>query len=377
MENIALWVWLIVGVLLAALLIQLYYYLAVFSKLALYQASAKGYTDTPEVSVIIAARNESTNLSKNLPAILEQEYPNYEVVVVNDGSWDDSIEILEAFERQYPHLKIVDYKEQEKYPKGKKFALMLGIKAAKNEVLVFTDADCLPASKKWLSLMASNYLVGKQIVLGFSPFTRNNSLLNFIIRFETFTTAMMYFSLALKGKAYMGVGRNLSYSKSLFFKVKGFASHQHIMSGDDDLFVNETAAATNVAIEIHPDSFVTTEPKTTWGDWMHQKARHMSTGKYYKPADKLRLGLFYSSWVAFYCSLIAAIVLLLPYPDLLKAIAALYGIRLLVQYIIGYMAAKRLKENSLLYFLPFLDFVYVFYFLVNGTRALFVKPKVW
>lgn len=159
--------------------------------------------------------------------------------------------------------------------------------------------------------------------------------------------------------------------------MKGFASHQHIMSGDDDLFVNETATATNVAIEIHHDSFVTTEPKTTWGDWMHQKARHMSTGKYYKPSDKLRLGLFYSSWVAFYCSLIAANVLLLPYPDLLKAIAALYGIRLLVQYIIGYMAAKRLKENSLLYFLPFLDLVYVFYFLVNGTRALFVKPKVW
>jgi cellulose synthase/poly-beta-1,6-N-acetylglucosamine synthase-like glycosyltransferase len=377
MENIAPWVWLIAGIFVLTLLVQLYYYLAVFSKLAFYTATPKGYGEQTGVSVIIAARNESKNLSKNLPAILEQEYPDYEVVVVNDGSWDDSIEVLEAFERQYPHLRIVDYKEQEKYPKGKKFALMLGIKAAKHEVLLFTDADCMPAGPQWLSLMVSNYLTGKQIVLGYSPFTRNSTLLNLVIRFETFTTAMLYFSMALKGKAYMGVGRNLSYTKSLFFKVKGFASHQHIMSGDDDLFVNETATATNTAIELHPDSFVRTEPKTTWGDWMRQKTRHMSTGKYYKSADKRRLGMFYGSWALFYVTLMASIIFFVNQPQLLQTIAALYGIRLLVQYIIGYMAAKRLKENSLLFFLPVLDVFFVFFFLINGTRALFVKPKVW
>lgn len=377
MEQIPLWLWGVLGLLVAALVIQLYYYLTVFSKVAFYQPSGRGYVETPEVSVIIAARNEAKNLSQNLPAILQQDYPDYEVVVVNDGSWDNSLEVLETLEKEYPHLKIVDYKEQEKYPKGKKFALMLGIKAAKNEVLLFTDADCIPAGPNWIREMAGSYSSQTQIVLGYSPYTRSNTFLNLIIRYETFTTALLYFSWALKGKAYMGVGRNLSYSKNLFFKVKGFASHQHILSGDDDLFVNETATKTNVAIQLNPESFVSTDPKTNWGDWMRQKTRHMSTGKYYKSGDKVRLGLYYGSLLCFYASLIASLILCLPYTELLQAIAIFYGLRLMVQYIIGFMAAKRLKETSLLFFLPFLDLFFIFYFLINGSRALFVKQKVW
>jgi poly-beta-1,6-N-acetyl-D-glucosamine synthase len=376
MPEIPFYAWLIIAILALALLVQLYYYLAVFSRLAFFKAPQKTFSSEP-VSVIIAARNEAKNLMKNLESILRQEYPSYEVVVVNDGSWDSTLEVLEAYEKEYPHLKIVNYKEQEKYPKGKKFALMLGIKAAAHETLVFTDADCVPASPNWLQQMAGNYGSKKAIVLGYSPYNRYPNLLSLMISFETFTTAMLYFSWALKKKPYMGVGRNLSYQKQLFFKVKGFASHQHVLSGDDDLFVNETATADNVAVELSPESFVYTEPKKSWGEWMHQKARHMSTGKYYKMSDKVRLGLYYLSLALFYLLFITSLIVCFPFTDLLRTALIFFGLRLVVQYSISYITAKRLKETKLLLFLPLLDLIFIFYFMITASRALFVKSKIW
>lgn len=358
-------------------LVQIYYCLGVFSKLAFFKVGQNPVHPQHPVSVIMAARNESQNLQRNLPLLLEQDYPDFEVVVVNDCSWDSSQELLEEMEKQYPRLKVVNHIEQEKYPKGKKFALMLGIKAAKHDVLLFTDADCTPASKHWLAHMQACHNATAAIVLGYSPYRHYNKFLNLMIRFETFMTALLYFSYALKGKAYMGVGRNLSYTKSLFFKVKGFANHQHIMSGDDDLFVNETASNNNVAVQLHPESFMYSEPKKTWGDWMRQKARHMSTGKYYKTADKVRLGMYYGSLTLFYASLIAALVMSLGLIPVLQGIGALYLFRLLVQGTVFYLAAVRLQEKSLLFFLPLLDFIFIFYFLLTGLRALFIKPKVW
>ncbi|MBI3232587.1 MAG: glycosyltransferase [Bacteroidetes bacterium] len=252
----------IVLVLLAnCFIIQWLYHLLMFSKLALYKPyKGKPLDNNQPVSVIIAARNEYLNLEKHLPSILEQDYPNYEVIVVNDCSWDQTAVLLERLQSQYPHLHIVTIHEQEKYPTGKKFAVTLGIKAAQNELLVFTDADCKPQSRKWLSLMASNFSHQKQIVLGYSPYSKQSGVLNMFIRFETMLTAMFYFSYALIKDAYMGVGRNLAYKRSLFFSVKGFASHNHIISGDDDLFVNETSTPSNVAIELRKDSFMTSEP---------------------------------------------------------------------------------------------------------------------
>lgn len=356
-------------------LIQLGYYVGVFSRLAFFTIK-KGNAIAPvePVSIIIAARNEYKNLEKNLPSILNQDYPNYEVIVVNDCSWDDSQKLLEYYQEQYPHLKICQLIEQEKYPTGKKFALTIGIKSAQNNQLFFTDADCSPASNQWLRLMQTQFTDGKEIVLGYSPYKKYNSFLNLFIRFESVFTAMAYISAALGKHAFMGVGRNLAYTRELFFRFKGYAKHQHILSGDDDLHVNQAANSKNVSVQLDPNSFMITEPKRTFDAWQRQKTRHNSTGKYYKSRDKWFLGTYFSSLLFFYSLFIFLLFTSFDY----RIILGIYGFRLLVQTVIFYGVLKRLKSMSLIWFIPILDFMYLFYIYIFGTIGLFTKQKkIW
>ncbi|MDZ4667895.1 MAG: glycosyltransferase [bacterium] len=355
--------------------VQLAYYLGIFSRLAFYEEPNEPVNGTLEpVSIIIAARNEYKNLEKNLPLILDQDYPNFEVIVVNDCSWDDSQKLLEYYQEQYKHLKICQLIEQEKYPTGKKFALTIGIKSALHNQLFFTDSDCVPASKNWLRQMQAGFEPGKEIVLGYSPYKKYNSFLNLFIRFESVFTAMAYFSAAIGKHAFMGVGRNLAYTRELFFKHKGFAKHQHILSGDDDLQVNQSASATNVSVQLNPESFMYTEPKRNFDAWQRQKTRHNSTGKFYKPRDKWFLGAYFSSLLFFY---LLFVFLLFTSFDF-RILLVIYGLRLLVQTVIFYGVLKRLKAMSVIWFLPVLDFVYLIYIYVFGTIGLFSKQKkIW
>jgi biofilm PGA synthesis N-glycosyltransferase PgaC len=375
LEELNVWAWVSIGFLALATLIQLYYYWFVFGKLAFYklpQVSNDSYL--PPVSIIISARNEYRNLEKNLVSILTQDYPKFEVIVVNDCSWDDSQKLLEYYQENYEHLKVCKLVEQEKYPTGKKFALTIGIKAAQYEQLFFTDADCEPASSQWLRLMQCKLANNKEIVLGFSPFKKTSGFLNLFIRYEGVLTAMAYFSAALRHQAFMGVGRNLAYTRDLFFKHKGFASHQHILSGDDDLFVNQVATASNVAIQLHPDSFVYTDAKKTFGDWARQKTRHVSTGKYYKTKDKVFLGIYYASMLLFYLGLGLAIFFRVE-PILMLGV---YGIRLLSQLIIYYLILKKFKSMGLIWFIPILDLIYLLYSWLFGIKGLVTKQrKLW
>jgi biofilm PGA synthesis N-glycosyltransferase PgaC len=359
----------------AACLVQLYYMLAYFSRLAFYKAGkSKETLDFQPVSVIIVARNEHKNLQKNLKVILEQDYPDYEVIVVNNGSWDKSQEYLEQLEEHYAHLKLVKIIEQEKYPKGKKFGLTLGIKAASNEWLLLTDSDCQPAGKNWISSMRKHFVQDTSIVLGYSPYHKKPGVLNLFIRFETFQTALQYLSFALNRKAYMGVGRNLAYRKSLFFSVKGFASHNHIISGDDDLFVNETADQKNTAVCIDPEAFVYSDPKEDFNSWYRQKTRHLHTGKYYNTSSKALLAGLSLSHLLFYSALITGFFI----TDMPYILLIIYGLRLLFQLVIYGCAMKKLRENTLIYFLPLLDLLYFFYYLLLGIRTLFSgKRKTW
>lgn len=362
----------LLGVLAICLLVQLYYLLGLFSKLSFYQPSVPHAGRLEPLSVIIAARNESKNLQENLRSVLEQDYPDFEVIVVNDCSWDDSQKVLEEMQQQYKHLHVSQLIEQEKYPTGKKFAITIGIKAARHELLVFTDADCVPASNQWLRQMQGRFSAGKEFVLGYSPYRKKSGFLNLYIRFETFMTALFYFSMALAKNPFMGVGRNLAYRKDVFFRHKGFASHQHILSGDDDLFVNEAATSNNVAIEISPESFVYSEPKTDYSAWSRQKSRHMTTGKHYRKSHKRTLGTYYASLMLFYTAIAAVLSLQL---QAWPIIAGVYLLRLIVQEIIFYLSAKKLKCTSILPALPLLDLLYVFYLLVFGTKGLFARNR--
>ena len=325
------------------------------------------------VSVIISARNEARNLIQNLPYILQQNYPDYEVVVINDCSTDESDMVLLEIKQEFPHLKIVTITEHDRYKTGKKFALTLGIKAAKNEHLLFTDADCKPATLNWITRMAANFTGPAQIVLGYSPYTRTGNFLNPFIRFETLKTAINYLSAALTGNAYMGIGRNLAYTKSLFFGAKGFASHMHVISGDDDLFVNQNATAQNTVIEIHPDTFVYTDAKNTLGGWFRQKKRHMGVGKLYKSGHRRMLSLDAVSGFLFYVLFILCLVFKF---EPLLAIGVIV-FRLALQLIVYNKIFKRLYCGDLVWSLPFFDLIYYIYLNVFGLIGTFIKTTRW
>lgn len=366
---------LLVGVCGVLLVFQLYFLLSVYRRLAFYKPTA--IPDEPIVrplSVIICARNEEENLRKHLPKILEQDYPEFEVVLVNDYSEDETKWLLRDFCAQYPHLKVVEIAEHIRLKHGKKFAVTLGIKAAQFEHLVFTDADCMPQSDQWLRHMGQAFDDGEEIVLGYSPYTKRPGLLNALIRFETFHTALSYLSYALKGDAYMGVGRNMAYTKSLFFRGKGFAAHMHIPSGDDDLFVNQNATPHNTVISIHPDAQVWSEPKTTFSAYTRQKTRHAGASKAYKVSHRRMLAVQLVSAFLFYVFAILAVIL---YPSSGLIIGGMYLTRLVVQLAIYIPAMKKLQVQELVWGLPFLDFFYYVYICVNGFFALYKKDVRW
>jgi len=340
-------------------------------------------TDTETLfpaSVIVCARNEDHNLPEFLPLILLQDYPEFEVIVVDDCSWDNTPLLLKEFVKKFPRLKTITIREDEKHPHGKKFALMVGIKGARYEHLVFTDADCKPPGNQWLKKMMRNFSDEKEIVLGYSKYESNGSLLNKLIRFDTFQIALQYLSFAMAGKPYMGVGRNLAYKKDLFFKHKGFASHYHIESGDDDLFVQEAATGKNTAVEFSDGSFTISRVKKTWKKWVEQKRRHLSTSRNYKWSDKMRLGAYPSAQFVFWISFAS---LMISYPlnffseyDL-YIVLFLLALRLIVQNIVFKQAMNKLKEQDLFVIsFPCELFFLLFYPALLFSNFLF-KRKLW
>jgi len=337
-------------------ILQLLVYFLIYGSFAFHKTNDKSEDNLRPVSVIICAKNEEQHLVKNLPFILKQDYPEYEVIVVDDYSQDETKVILEDFERKYPHLRIITVKEERPYKIGKKFPLTLGIKGAKYDIVVLTDADCMPASDQWLKKISSNFTDKIEIVLGYGAYEKLPGFLNKIIRFDTFIIAMQYFSFALKGKTYMGVGRNLAYKKELFFKNKGFANHTHIASGDDDLFIHRVAKSDNVAIEYEHTSHTISSPKKTFTEWAWQKKRHLTTAPFYRKSVKLFLGYLYLLPVIFY--LIFIILIVLNYA--LYIIFGLFLIRIGVQLLVYRKAMIKLNEKDLLYYAPVLEILFIF-----------------
>ncbi|MEF3077468.1 glycosyltransferase [Winogradskyella poriferorum] len=353
--------------------LQLIYYLIYLFSFSLQRSETKLKKHIP-LSVIICAKNEEENLKRNLPYILEQDYSNFEIVLVNDSSSDDTLEVMERFEANNKNVKIVDVKSNEAFWGNKKYALTLGIKASSNDFLVFTDADCKPNSNNWLAQISSKFSNQKAIVLGYGAYAKKKySILNALIRFETIITALQYFSYAKLGLPYMGVGRNMAYRKELFFNNNGFNGHMSIKSGDDDLFINEVANANNTDICFSKESFTISEPKKTFKDWILQKRRHVSTASFYKTKHKILLGLFYASQLLFWVFAITLIVL----GYKMQWVLAIIALRFMIQLLCFGLTAKKLDDANLIFFAPFLEL-----FLVSTQLSIFIAnlistPKHW
>lgn len=346
----------------ATVFVQLIVYWLFFFRLAVWKEKPHG-TSKRGVSVVICARNEYRNLQENLPLFLEQDYPDFEVVVVNHASDDDSSFLLNRMAEEHPRLKVVEIQENLNFFSGKKFPLSIGIKSAKHDILLLTDADCRPAGKDWIRNMQAVFDDNREIVLGYGAYRPAPGMLNRLIRFDTAHIALQYLSFALNGIPYMGVGRNMAYTRTLFYRHNGFISHYRINSGDDDLFINRVATRKNSRITLDPSTFTFSHPKATFRDWSLQKRRHLSTGKFYRPLHKALLGSYIFSQSLFY--LLFILLILLRFNSYL--ILALFLFKLANQWFVFRKGLLRLREKDLWPAVPLFE---IYLLLFNGFSAI-------
>ncbi|MEI7981058.1 MAG: glycosyltransferase [Bacteroidota bacterium] len=353
-------------------MVQLVFYWGFYWRLARFSPESHSEPE-PGVTVVICAHNEYHHLKDNLPLILEQDYPAFEVLVVNHASDDDTHYLLTSLAEQYPHLKSISIKEDLNFFSGKKFPLSIGIKSAHYSKILLTDADCKPASSRWIREMTSAFGSGIEVVLGYGAYNKTGGFLNKLIRFDTAHIAIQYLSYALAGIPYMGVGRNLSYLKQVFYRNKGFISHYQIRSGDDDLFINSVASGMNTSIRINPESHTFSDPKQTMGEWITQKRRHLSTSTHYKLRHKLPLGIYSLSLLLFY----TLFILLVSISVSVFPVLFLVLLRLITQYIVLGRCMRQLNEKDLIPFIPFLDILLLIFNLTILLSNLFHKTGKW
>jgi cellulose synthase/poly-beta-1,6-N-acetylglucosamine synthase-like glycosyltransferase len=353
----------------AATTVQLFYWLYFFSRLVFYKENST--VQSPQstvrshqfpVSVIICAHNEAHNLERHLDRILNQNYRSYEVLVVLHNSSDDSSNVLASLQSQFEQLCVIKCDDGRI---GKKHALAKGIEQAKHQVLLLTDADCVPASQDWITGMVAGMDENTRIVLGVAPYNEAPGPLNSFIRFEASYTAMQYLAFALAGFPYMGVGRNLAYRRELYESKGGFRKHGRIASGDDDLFINEVAQKGNVGIRLNPDTFTYSAPKSTWREYYRQKTRHFSTGKFYKLHHKLLLATLAMSHGLHYLGGLLVVLKI----SIIFALLG-YTVRMCIVMALSSVILKRLRQENLWPWIPALDFALVLYYSVFAPAIL-------
>lgn len=350
--------------------IQLWYYFRYYRRAAFHKEGEKSNDNfAPPLSVIICARNEATNIQKFLPSVLEQDYPSYEVIVVNDCSQDETGNVLDQMMTEYSNLRVSTILPDLHFSHSKKLPVLIGIKAAKNDLLVFIDADCAPVSNRWLNSVAKGYNSGAQIILGYGGYLSEKGILNKYIRYETMFIAVQYMGMALAGKAYMGVGRNLAYRRSFFFEKGGFGPFNHIQSGDDDLFVNRNSTSANTYAMLDQGSATISVPEHTLKQWIRQKRRHYTTSQFYRFFDKFRLFLEPFSRTSYYGLMLFFLLTLISWP----VVAVLGLTRMITRIIIFRKATHTFNEPGIFVFSLFFDILHPLFstaiYLTNSRKA--------
>lgn len=285
-------------ILLVFILVQAVFYLLPAFAIQKYEET-KPKTDQPAASVIIACRNELQNLKSNLQFIINQKYPQFEIIIADDNSTDGTSDYIAQLAKTIPNVKLVENKES-----GKKSALSYGIRAAAYEHLVFTDADCRPATEHWISGIMSQFDAENPLVLGYGELSGKT----FTARFSSYDAtliALQYLGFASLGHAYMAVGRNIAYSRKLWDTIGGFGSHSDIASGDDDLFVRDATKHIRPTVCVSSEAKTNSPAKETFAKLMQQKSRHVSTSVRYSLTDKFLSGGEIVSRTLFFATAIA------------------------------------------------------------------------
>ena len=342
----------VLSIVVVCFLAQLFFMLFFYLRLSIHKNNQDKKTQE-KTSLIICARNEKENLEQHLESFLKQDYNDFELIVVNDRSWDNSIEFLNNMALKYPKLKVVDIPDNQTDHFGKKFALTLAIKAAKYPQLLLTDADCRPKADKWIHKMINSFDESTDVILGASTYEKRKGILNKLIRFDTAMIAINYLSFAKAGIPYMGVGRNLAYKKKSYELAKGFKSHYYLASGDDDLLVNQIANKNNTKIVLDEESITISKPKENWKAWIFQKNRHHTTNVHYKFIHKVILLIQYVTNTLFYFGIITLLFL----QEFMFEASILFGTKFLLSLIINWKPFKILLCKDLLVLFPIYEFI--------------------
>jgi len=357
----------------AVVVLQLVYYLVIFGKFSF----AKPQVITPKrlsVSVIVCAKNDAEKVRELIPVLLSQNYPDFELVLIDNASSDETLDVFEEFEKQHRNIRLVKVENNEAFWGNKKYALTLGIKAASKDYMVFTDADCYPTSADWIMNMTSQFTLNKTIVLGYSAYEKlAGSFLNKIIRYDAVLRATQQFAWAKTGRPFTGNGRNLAYKKDEFFKRNGYINHMNILTGEDALFINDAAGKKNTAICYTPDSFTYSKAKKTFKAFTKDKRKAAFTASFFKPFDRLQLKFFILLQAAFFILTIVLLILQFNWMLLVPVIV--------VRYIAGWVtmaqSAARLKEKDAVYWYPIMEIIIIFTQLYVYIANLTSKPVHW
>ncbi|HRQ30742.1 MAG TPA: glycosyltransferase [Saprospiraceae bacterium] len=343
--------------------VNLFFWLVIFPRLSGYKQKNTPVSDA-KIWLVIVVRNELENLKQHLYLMLEQHSIFYETLIIDDGSTDGTFSWLSEVQNSHPDLHLLRHEKSI----GKKMALHKALPTLDGTHFIFTDGDCACKSENWLSLMLSGLNEQKTIVLGYAPLNKMKTFISIFARYETFLTALQYFSYALAGLPYMGVGRNLAYHTSVLNKSKGFSTHMDLLSGDDDLLVNSVANKNNVRIQTDPESFMYSDPPKTIRAFFRQKSRHITTSVRYKKIHQILLALFSASHIVFYLALFLSGSLFAP---------AIWGMRIVLIYLFNYKAFLKLKEKDLLLYFPCLDCLMFVYYSFMSFSFIFPNKKNW
>lgn len=220
-------------------------------------------SDLPAISVVIISNGNAKALDENLSIFLTQDYePGYEVIVVINETDTESEDVLKHYANN-PHLYKTFVPDSSRYMSPYKLAVTLGVKAAKNNWVVLTRANCHPFSDEWLKTMAVQCNDSNNIVLGFTKYAEQA---NSFYRFERLQTSLYLMREAMKGTAYRTNGRNIAFRKDEFMRENGYRGNLKFIYGEFDFLVNKYAKDGMTGVVASPDGWMIEEApsKTTW-----------------------------------------------------------------------------------------------------------------
>ncbi len=350
------------------ILFQILYYFIVYGRVAFFKDNKLTTDDKqkyiPSVSVVMCVKDDAYNLEKKLPIILEQEYPNFEVVVVNDASKDETEYVLRVLQEIYPNLNVVNLYNNVNGFLGKKYPLSLGIKSAKNEIILLTESDTMPLNYNWITTMVKGFKQKKDIVLGFTNFEQKPTFLNTLMHYENLTSAMNYLGNAMLNNPFMGQGRNMAYKREFFFETGGFISQYNISVGEDDLFINKNANSKNTSVIINKESINLASPKEKREEWVIQKKKHFKSMYHFKLKDKIISTLMPFATLLIYVLVALSIVFQFPWQYAILPLVLKYTFQIIVYY----KSSKTLATKQVAFLSPLLEVLFLF---INTTIRFF------